>query len=228
MVIFLLALAGFAFLDSLDVLLVGVTTAVVYDSRLSRRSPVPGALSFLAGVFAVTTVFGITFVLGLRFLTDLVSFDITPGVRYWAELLVGGLLLVLGSLRLSKSEGAAAVPEWALRARRKPLLLGLAGIAVGLGQAPTAVPYLAGLAMISARDPHPPLWPLIIVAYCLIALLPPALVLLTSTLRSTGARRFYRGLVRSLKRFGPASVRVLLVLAGVVLVGDALYHHAAL
>nr|WP_230329626.1 hypothetical protein [Nocardia aurantiaca] len=46
MLIFLLALAGFAFLDSLDVLLVGVTMAVVYDSRLSRRSAVPGALSF--------------------------------------------------------------------------------------------------------------------------------------------------------------------------------------
>src|SRR5689334_7746213 len=100
MLLFLLALAGFAFLDSLDMLLVGVTTAVVFDSRLSRRSPLPGALSFLAGVFAVTTTFGITFVLGLRFLTDLVTFDITPTLRYWAELLVGVVLLLLGSVRL--------------------------------------------------------------------------------------------------------------------------------
>ncbi|MEU6584794.1 GAP family protein [Nocardia sp. NPDC046763] len=227
MVIFLLALAGFAFLDSLDVLLVGVTTAVVYDSRLSRRSPLPGVLSFLAGVFAVTTAFGITFVLGLRFLTDLVSFDITPTVRYWAELGVGLVLLVLGSLRMSK-EGGAAVPAWALEARRRPLLLGLVGVAIGLGQAPTAVPYLAALAMISARDPHPPMWPLIIIGYCLIALLPPLLVLVTSTLKSTRARRCYRGLVRSLKRFGPLSVRILLLLAGAALVADALVHHASL
>ncbi|MFE3260809.1 GAP family protein [Nocardia sp. NPDC059091] len=227
MVIFLLALAGFAFLDSLDVLLVGVTTAVVYDSRLSRRSPLPGALSFLAGVFAVTTAFGITFVLGLRFLTDLVSFDITPTVRYWAELGVGLVLLVLGSLRMSK-EGGAAVPAWALEARRRPLLLGFVGVAIGLGQAPTAVPYLAALAMISARDPHPPMWPLIIIGYCLIALLPPLLVLVTSTFESTRARRFYRGLVRGLKRFGPRSVRILLLLAGAALVADALVHHASL
>lgn len=228
MLIFLLALAGFAFLDSLDVLLVGVTTAVIYDSRLSRRSAVPGALSFLAGVFAVTVSFGITFVLGLRFLTDLVSFDITPTVRYCAELLVGILLLVLGSVRLSKSGGAATVPEWALRARRKPLLLGLVGVAIGLAQAPTAVPYLAGLAMISAREPHPPLWPLIIVVYCAIALLPPTLVLITSTLRSTRARRFYRRLVRGLQRFGPLSVRILLLVAGVALVADALVHYSSL
>ncbi|MFE3226880.1 GAP family protein [Nocardia sp. NPDC059228] len=227
MVIFLLALAGFAFLDSLDVLLVGVTTAVVYDSRLSRRSPLPGALSFLAGVFAVTTVFGITFVLGLRFLTDLVSFDITPTVRYWAELGVGLVLLALGSLRMSK-QGGAAVPAWALEARRRPLLLGFVGVAIGLGQAPTAVPYLAALAMISARDPHPPMWPLIIIGYCVIALLPPLLVLVTSTLESSRARRFYRGLVRGLKRFGPRSVRILLLLAGAALVADALVHHASL
>ncbi|GAB3204902.1 GAP family protein [Nocardia tengchongensis] len=228
MLLFLLALTGFAFLDSLDVLLVGVTTAVVYDSRLSRRSPVPGALSFLAGVFAVTTVFGLTFVLGLHFLTDLVSIDITPAMRYWAELLAGIVLLVLGSLRGSKGDGAAAVPQWALEARRRPLLLGFVGVAIGLGQAPTAVPYLAALTMISARDPRPSVWPLIIVAYCLIALLPPVLVLFTSTLKTGRSRRFYRGLVRGLKRFGPLSVRVLLLVAGAALVADAVVHHARL
>ncbi len=36
----------FTQLMSLDVLLVGVVTAVVYDSRLNRRSPLPGGLSF--------------------------------------------------------------------------------------------------------------------------------------------------------------------------------------
>ena len=45
----LLPLAGFAFLDSLNVLNLGVTTAVVYDSRLSRRSPLPAGLSFVGG-----------------------------------------------------------------------------------------------------------------------------------------------------------------------------------
>ncbi|MCM6774818.1 GAP family protein [Nocardia sp. CDC159] len=227
MLIFLLALAGFAFLDSLDVLLVGVTTAVVLDSRLSRRSPVPGALSFLTGVFAVTTTFGICTVLGLGFLTDLIDFEITPAIRYWTELAVGVVLLALASVRLSGGTGPA-IPSWAMRARHRPLLLGLAGIAIGLGQAPTAIPYLAALAMVSTRDPRPPLWPLIILAYCLIALLPPALVLLASTWRTRPARRFYRGLVRTLTRFGPPSLRILLAAFGLALLADALRNHTAL
>ncbi|NEW37195.1 hypothetical protein GV791_32270, partial [Nocardia cyriacigeorgica] len=59
MLALLFALAGFAFIDSMDLLLVGVTTAIVFDSKLGRRSPVPGGLSFIAGVFAVTTAFGL-------------------------------------------------------------------------------------------------------------------------------------------------------------------------
>ncbi|MFG1798198.1 GAP family protein [Nocardia sp. NPDC049149] len=227
MLIFLLALAGFAFLDSLHVLNVGITAAVVVDSRLGRRSPVPGALSFIAGIFVVTTAFGICTVLGLSFLTDLVAFDLTPTVRYWAELVVGAVLLVLGGIRLPDS-AVGAIPPWAIAARRRPLLLGLVGAGVGLGQAPTAVPYLAALAMLSVREPRPALWPLIVGVYCLIALLPPILVLFTSTRRSVSAQRFYRALVRMLGRFGPMSVRVLFLIFGVVLVADGLRNYSSL
>ncbi|WP_378730675.1 GAP family protein [Nocardia brasiliensis] len=227
MLIFLLTLAGFAFLDSLHVLNIAITAAVVVDSRLSRRSPVPGALSFIAGIFAVTTAFGICTVLGLSFLTDLVHFDITPTVRSWAELFVGVVLLILGSVRLPGSS-AGAIPPWAIEARRRPLLLGLVGAGVGLGQALTAVPYLAALAMLSVREPRPVLWPLVVGAYCLIALLPPILVLFTSTRRSARARRFYRAFVRALSRYGPMSVRVLFLIFGVVLVFDALRNYSSL
>ena len=54
----LLPLLGFALLDSLNVLNLGVTSAVVYDSRLSRRSALPGGLSFIGGVFAATSESG--------------------------------------------------------------------------------------------------------------------------------------------------------------------------
>ncbi|MFI9511446.1 GAP family protein [Nocardia sp. NPDC052566] len=225
MLIFLLALAGFAFLDSLDVLLVGVTTAVVYDSRLRRRSPVPGGLSFLAGVFAVTTTFGLCTVLGLSFLTDLIDIELTPALRYRGELAVGLVLLILSTIR---SSGRATMPAWVLKMRERPWLLGAAGFAIGLGQAPTAVPYLAALTMLSTRDPLPPLWPLIVIAYCLIALLPPTLILIMSTRRTTRARRAYRTLVRVLARYGPKSVRILLALLGLALAIDALRHFSHL
>ncbi|MEV0251906.1 GAP family protein [Nocardia sp. NPDC050712] len=227
MLIFLLALAGFAFLDSLHVLNVGITAGVVVDSRLSRRSPIPGALSFIAGIFLATTAFGICTVLGLSFLTDLVDFDITPTVRYRAELVVGAILLILGVIRLP-SGSVDAMPSWAIAARRRPALLGLAGAGVGTVQAPTAVPYLAALAMLSVREPRPALWPLIVGAYCLIALLPPLVVLFTATRRSAGAQRFYRKVVRALNRFGSMSVRILFLIFGAVLVWDALRNCSSL
>ncbi|MEU4316700.1 GAP family protein [Nocardia sp. NPDC024068] len=222
MVALLLALAGFAFIDSLDLLLVGVTAAVVVDSRLGRRSPLPGGLSFVAGVFAVTTAFGILAVLGIDFLTDLVDFELTPTIRAWGELVFGLALIVVACL---PAGARAEPPPWTVTIRRRPWLLGVLGVAIGLAQAPTAIPYLAGLAMISAREPRPTLWPLIIVVYCALALLPPVLVLVLATRRTPRAQRVYRTVVTVITRFGPASVRVVFVVLGVVLLADAVVHH---
>ncbi|MGK8510498.1 GAP family protein [Nocardia asiatica] len=220
----LLALAGLAFLNSLDLLLIGVTTAVVYDSRLSRRSPLVGVLSLLAGVFAVTTAFGICTVLGIGFVTDLIDFRITPAVRYWGELGAGVVLIALASIRMT----GTAAPQRAPTLRRRPWMLAGVGVAIGIAQAPTAVPYLAGLAMISARNPLPTLWPLIVVAYCALALLPPLVILALAMRRTTGARRMYRKVVRIITTYGPISVRVLFAIFGVVLLCDALLHYRSL
>ncbi|KWX68158.1 GAP family protein [Mycobacterium sp. NAZ190054] len=220
----LLVLTGLAFLDSLSVLNVGVVSAVVYGSRLNRQSALPGGLSFVGGVFTVTTVFGLCTVLGLDFLAELTDFEITPTVRYWGELAIGLGLIVLAFFPLVAQ---SAAPGWAMAAiRQRPWLLGFVGVAVGLGQAPTAVPYLAGLAMIAARQPLPPAWPLIVIAYCALALLPCLLVLALSTRRSKRADRAQRWLVRNLTRYGPIGVRILFVVAGVVLVTDALIHRS--
>ncbi len=85
MTVLLLTLTGgFALLDSLSVLNIGgVVSAVVYGSRLNRQSALPGGVSFIAGVFTVTTVFGLGAVLGLGLLTDLTNFNLTPTLRYW-------------------------------------------------------------------------------------------------------------------------------------------------
>lgn len=221
MVALLFALAGFAFIDSLDLLLVGVTAAIVVDGRLARKSPVPGGMSFVAGVFAVTTAFGLLTVLGIDFLTDLVDFELTPTVRAWGELVFGAVLLVLAAL---PGGARAEPPAWTVTIRRRPWLLGLLGVGIGLAQAPTAIPYLAGLAMIAAREPRPALWPLIVVAYCALALLPPVAVLALSVRRTPRAQRVYRAVVRTVSRFGPVSVRVVFAILGVVLLADVIVH----
>nr|WP_206038074.1 GAP family protein [Rhodococcus sp. HNM0569] len=217
----LVALLGFAFLDSLDVLLVGVTVAVVYDARAARRSAVPRALAFLGGVFVSTTTFGILTVLGLGFLSDWFGFTLTDATRYRGELAIGVVLVVLALL----PSGSRTPPEWATRMRSKPWVLAAAGAVIGIVQAPTAVPYLAGLALLSTQ--RPVLWPLIVVVYCALALIPPVLVLVLSTRRTRGAVRRYLAVVRVFTRYGPRAVRVIFFVIGALLVVDALVHHTA-
>ena len=222
----LFPLVGFAFLDSLNVLNLGVTTAVVYDSRLSRRSPLPAGLSFIAGVFVATTTFGICAVLGLTFVTARVDVEVTPTVRYWGELILGVILIAVASV--SSSSGPRP-PDWALqKARRNPWLFGVVGAVVGFGQAVTSVPYLTAVAMISAYQPLPVAWPVIVVAYCAAALLPASAVLALSVRSTMRARRAQRRVVRAVNRYGPVVIRVLFGVVGVVLVLDALWHYDAL
>ena len=222
----LLPLLGFAFLDSLNVLNLGVTSAVVYDSRLSRRSALPGGLSFVAGVFLATVTFGVLTVLGLSFLTDRVELEVTPTVRYWGQLVLGVVLIVVASL---SGSARPAPPVWALNmARRNPWLFAIVGLVIGVGQSATSVPYLTSLTMVSARNPLPTGWPLIVIGYCALTLLPSLLVLALSTRRTIRARRAQRNIVRATTRYGPITVRILFVGVGTVLVIGALLNYRAL
>jgi hypothetical protein len=223
---FLLPLLGFALLDSLNVLNLGVTSAVVYDSRLSRRSALPGGVSFVSGVLVATTTFGLLTVLGISFLTERVEFDITPTVRYWGQLALGLVLIAVASF---SGSARPAPPIWALNlARRNPWLFAIVGIVIGVGQAVTSVPYLTTLTMISARNPLPTLWPLIVLGYCALALVPSMSVLTLSAQRTIWARRLQGNIIRVTTRYGPSTVRILLLGAGVVLVIGALLNYRAL
>jgi hypothetical protein len=89
MTVFLLTLVGLAFIDSLNVLNIGIVSTVVYGSRLHRHSALPAGLSYIAGVLVAIVIFGLCAVLGLGLLTDLPSVTLAPAVRYWGEFLLG-------------------------------------------------------------------------------------------------------------------------------------------
>ncbi|MET9210584.1 MULTISPECIES: GAP family protein [Actinomycetes] len=220
--VLLITLLGFAVVDALDVLLVAITTAVVADSRLARRSPVVGGLSFLGGVFAVSVAFGIATVLGIDFLVRLFDFELTPVLRYWGELLIGVVLIAVAALPMDTTMSGGG--RWVRPVRKYPWLMGVVGVTLGLAKVPTSVPYLAALALVSAQRPLPVVWPLIVVVYCAIALLVPLVVLALALRKTPRSRRVYRLLVRWITRYGPPVVRVLFVVFGVVLVVDALVH----
>ncbi|MFB7877755.1 MULTISPECIES: GAP family protein [unclassified Nocardia] len=220
--VLLITLLGFAVLDALDVLLVAITTAVVADARLTRRSPVVGVLSFIGGVFAVSFAFGLCTVLGLDFLVRWLDFELTPTLRYWGELLIG--LGLIGVAALPVTATARTGGRWVRPVRERPWLMGVVGFTLGLAKVPTSVPYLAALALLAAQRPLPLGWPVIVAAYCLVALVLPLIVLALALRRTPRARRVYRLLVRGITRFGPPVVRVLFVVFGVALVVDALVH----
>ena len=218
----LVSLSGIALVESLNVLNLGITSGIAYDGRLHRRSPLPGGLSFLAGLFAATVAIGIAVVLGVGLLTELTAFRLTPTLRYRGELVIGAILVGVAcfpSAARRMSPGSAFVAM-----RQRPWLLGFGGAALGFGQAATDVLYLAALAMLSAHHPRPSIWPLIVVAYCIIGLWPPLLVLFLATRRTARAQRVQRGLVRVITRYGPRWVRALCLAAGAALAVDALLH----
>ncbi|MFD3507371.1 GAP family protein [Nocardia sp. NPDC058666] len=218
----LLAMLGLALIDALDVLLVAITTAVVADARLRRRSPITGVLSFLAGVFAVSVAFGVCTVLGIDFLVRLLDFDLTPTVRYWGELLIGLVLITVAVLPVGASPPTGR--RWVEPVRKHPGLMAVIGFTLGLAKVPTSVPFLAALALLSAQRPLPVVWPLIVAGYCAVALLLPLVVLALAMRTTPRARRVYRVLVRGITRFGPPVVRVLFVVFGIGLVIDAVVH----
>jgi Sap-like sulfolipid-1-addressing protein len=222
MLALLMTLSGMAVVESFNVLNIGATSAIVYDSRLRRRSALPGGLSFIVGLFAATAAVGITVVLGVAFVTELTEVELTPRMRYRGGLVVGAVLICLACY---PSAAQRASPRWAFTAvRQRPWLLACAGAGLGFGQAATDVMYLAALAMLSAYHPRPLIWPLIVVAYCTIELLPPLLVLLLAIRRTARAQRVQRGLVRVITRYGSIWVRALCLAAGVALVFDSFLH----
>ncbi len=222
MLALLVTLFGFALVESLNVLNLGLTVAIVYDSRLHRRSPLPGGLSFIAGLFAATVAVGIVVVLGVSFITELTAFELTPRMRDRGELAIGVVLIALACYPCAAQRGSARSTLPALR--RRPWVLACGGATLGVVQAATDVMYLAALAMLGAHHPRPSIWPVIVAAYCAIELWPPLLVLFLATRRTTRARRIQRGLVRVITRYAPKLVRAMCLAAGVVLVVDSVLH----
>ncbi|OFJ53127.1 GAP family protein [Mycolicibacterium grossiae] len=221
------SLLGLAAIDSLNVLNVGIVSATVYGARLNRISPLPAGLGFISGLFVATTAIGLATVLGLHFATDFFDVDITPRLRYWGELGIGVLLLGVACIPLGNQ--LPVIPPWVVTAlREKPWLFWVLGVVIGSGQAPTSIPYIAGLALIAAIDPRPPLWPLIVVGYTALTLLPTLAVLLLGNRSTPRAQRVQRNLIRGINRYGPMTVRVVFVVIGVALVVDAAVHYRLL
>lgn len=220
----LLAFAGFACVDALNVLNLGTSTAIVYTSRLERRSALPGGLSFVVGLYSALLAFGVGTVVGVRYLVGPEA--ISSSARYWAQLVIGIVLIAVASLTWFSNPGTPKVIRTI--AERYPWLLVLVGLTLGCAEAATSAPYLSALAMLASHRPLPSGWVLMLMGYCLIAVAPSTFILVLSTRRTPGARRAQRTLVRTVSRYGPTAIRVIFLFLGTLFIANALAHASAL
>jgi hypothetical protein len=219
----LIQLSGLVFADSLNVFNIGAMWAIAHNARTQRRSPMPGGLSFIAGLYAFTACYGLVLVLGLDALTRVVDFQITPAMRYRTELVLGAVLIGLSFLPLRTRK--TANPRVGPLLRSKPWLLGIVGIGAGATQAPFSLPYLTLLGAIATLDPIPAFWPFVVLGYAAAVQVPPLLALGLASWRSPKARKIQISIALAITKYGRTVLRILLATVGVVLLGDALLNY---
>jgi hypothetical protein len=219
----LIQLSGLAFADSLNVFNIGAVWAIAHNARTQRRSPLPGGLSFIAGLYAFTACYGLVLVLGLDALTHVVDFQITPAMRYRTELVLGAVLIGLAFLPLRPR--VRANPRMGTLLRSKPWLLGVVGIGVGATQVPFSLPYLTLLGAMAALDPLPAVWPVVVLGYAAAVQVPPLLALALAAWRSPKARRIQIAVALGVAKYGRTALRILLVTVGGVLIADAALNY---
>lgn len=220
----LLGLGGLVFADSLNPFNIGAVWSITLNCRRTRRSPTPGALSYIAGLYVFTASYGLCMVLGLEAISHSVDFQITPGVRYPLELTLGALLIAaawfLPNTRpVEKRRKPTPFP-------RQPRTLAVVGVGAAATQVPFSLPYLTLLGALSTADPVPAVWPVVILIYAAAVQVPPLLTLFLATRRAPWAHRLQRAAMAALSRHGRLAIRIALTVIGSVLLADAIIHHA--
>jgi hypothetical protein len=221
----LLQLSGLVIADSLNAFNIGAVWAIAHGARMKRRSPLPGGLAFIAGMYAFTACYGLGMVMGLDALTRSVHVDITPEFRYRAELVVGIALIGIACLPWRRRQRRTK-PRMGALLRSRPWLLGVVGVGVGATQAPFSLPYLTLLTAIATRDPLPTVWPVVVLVYAAAVQVPPLLALALANWRSPKARRVQLAVAMAVTTYGRTALRILLAVVGSVLLYDAVANSA--
>jgi len=136
-----LTLVGIAALDSIN-----PTVTAVHLFLLGTRRPLPRASAFLLGVFAANYLGGLLAVLSTgAFLRD-ISADVSGLIDTGARLILGLALLIAGYClyRRARAEVAQKRPK-----SLKPLHAFSLGVAITCAELPTALPYLAAIAILA-------------------------------------------------------------------------------
>jgi cytochrome c biogenesis protein CcdA len=212
----LVAVLGIALIDSLNLSAIAVTLYL-----LAGPSYVPRVLTYLAAVFSAYFTIGVLLMLGLTTAATAVGDAFYSPVAYAAQGVIGAVLLLY----------ALAAPANAARQRppRRPRSMHLGavfvlGLTITVVEFSTALPYLGAIGLLTNAGVAPARWVPTLVAYNLIFVLPPFLLLVAYRLWGARLQRRFEGYRERLQRGSREAWLWILGLVGVVLLVDSLRY----
>lgn len=211
-----LALLGLALVDSIN------PSALLVTLYLLRRpNPVPTVLAYLAGVFTSYLTVGVLLVLGLDALLDRFEHVMWSPGAFVVQGVVGAVMLGY-SFRPVKPEGGA-VSE---RTAGAVTLLGLftLGVAMTVAELTTALPYLAATGLLTYWEWPVYQWFPALVAYNIIFVTPPLLLLTVSLALGRRMDERMNALRARLERMGQEAALWIIGIVGFYLLLDALMY----
>lgn len=205
---FLLALAGIAVLDS-----VNPSATAIQLYLLGTPTPYKRAWAFLAGVFLTNYLGGFLAVLGFGVLLRDWLENLGLPSQLDARLILGPVLLLVALwLRPPVDSGGPVRRPRTLR----PLHVLLLGVTITFAELPTALPYLAAIAMIADARLSIPRILVTLLFYNLLFILPLVVLLVVFWLSAA----HLASLRRWVTYWAPRAMRIFLAILGAALTAD--------
>ncbi|HWO99617.1 MAG TPA: GAP family protein [Methylococcus sp.] len=212
MLALLVAIVAIAALDSIN-----PTATAVHLYLLSTASPVPRTMAFILGIFTANYLGGFFGVVGLD-----VLFQYLPGASFGpigrvARLILGIGLVAAGWIMASDRKGRARKPK-----SLRPLHTFILGTVITLAELPTALPYLAAIAIIAQARLDLAQTIGLLLIYNVVFVTPLIALLMIYLLLRRNRPAFLQRTRRWIARWSPRLLRMVLVFLGVVLIADSL------
>jgi cytochrome c biogenesis protein CcdA len=208
----LLAIVAIAALDSIN-----PTATVVHLYLLSTANPVPRTMAFILGIFTANSLGGLFGVVGLDLL-----FQHLPGASFGplgrAARLLFGIGLVIASWIMSSDQKSCTRKPKSLR----PLHTFILGTVITLAELPTALPYLAAIAILAQARLGLAETISVLLIYNVVFVTPLIALLMIYLLLRRSRPAFLQRTRSWIARWSPRLLRMVFVFLGAILIADSL------
>lgn len=212
----LIALGGLALLDCINPSALLVTLYLLTSER-----PAPKVATYTAGVFASYLALGVLLMLGLDAAIDRWSEHFWSPTAFAVQAVIGGSMLVYSiaadsKLKDNQLQRLAGVTGFAA--------LFALGVAITVAEFSTAIPYFGAVGLLIYLNLPWVQWLLLLVAYNLVFVMPPYLLLGLHTFLSGRLSGRYDAWQEKLQRAGRETALWIIGIVGFYLTVDALVY----